>query len=293
MWCVRQAIRAFPSTSLQASIPPVISPVQSSFTTRSPHVKGDPIVTGEMATFLGRLAGFNTQGPNAGFMSLPPDYVGGATISARAMRAAMVDSAKLVLRARGGRPPVTKPTLDVETFTPTTWDQMVASRALVSRKLTNAEVTGLIRQVGKQGQPEVDLGAPGETYITFYAGLATMPSIGRKPPRRQTGSRRASESQPAGTQTVLVAASGAYDFLGVKYLQKSSGNIYDRVRLVQGDKTFTLDGPHSQPLAGLGGSGFPSLRDAALFFLPPTSGFDPLRPWSVELLVNGTGSDGA
>ncbi len=257
-----------------------------------PHVKGDPIVTAEMATFLDSQTGFNTQGPNAGFMSKNPAYVSGATISARAMRAAVIDSAKLVLRARGGRPPVTQPTLDVETFAPTTWEEMVASRAIVSRKLSNADVTGLMRQGGKQGQPEVDLGAPGETYITFYAALATMPSIGRN----LLGVNRfkaSIESQPKGTQTILVASTGTYDFLGIKYLQKSSGNVYDRVRVVQGDKTFALDGPHSQPLAGLGGPGIPSLRNAALFFLPPTSGFDALKPWSVELLINGTNPDGA
>ncbi|MFO1184972.1 MAG: 4Fe-4S binding protein [Bauldia sp.] len=256
-----------------------------------PHVRGDSIRTGQMATFLDRLAGFNAQGPNAGFMSLPAEYVGGATISARAMKAGIIDSAKLVLRARGGRPPVTAPTLDVETFTPATFADLTANKAVVNRSLTSGEVANLIKRAGKGGRAEVEPGPPDELYTNFYTALASVPSVGRN----LLGINRykaSIESQPRGTHTILVASMGPYDVQGVQYLKKSAGNIYDRVRLVQGDKTFVFDGPHSQPIAGIGGAGVPALRSGALFFIPPTAGFDPLQPWTIELLINGAEADG-
>src|SRR5437773_2990653 len=67
----------------------------------------------QLDTLLAREAGRPLRG---GTNALPPDYVAGATISARAMRAAVLTTAGLVLRARDGRAAVTVPTLDVESF---------------------------------------------------------------------------------------------------------------------------------------------------------------------------------
>ncbi len=61
----------------------------------------------QLDTLLAREAGRPLRG---GTNALPPDYVDGATISARAMRAAVLTTAGLVLRARAARtaaPPVT------------------------------------------------------------------------------------------------------------------------------------------------------------------------------------------
>src|SRR3984893_6142886 len=71
-------------------------------------------------TFLAREAGRPLRG---GTNLLPPDFVAGATISARAMRAAVSVTAGLVLRARAARTPVaaaspgvTAPALAVESY---------------------------------------------------------------------------------------------------------------------------------------------------------------------------------
>src|SRR5436190_19629325 len=54
----------------------------------------------QLDTFLAREAGRPLRG---GTDALPPDYVDGATISARAMRAAVLTTARLVLRAHAVR----------------------------------------------------------------------------------------------------------------------------------------------------------------------------------------------
>ena len=74
-------------------------------------------------TFLAREAGRPLRG---GTDALPPDYVDGATISARAMRAAVVATARLVLRARGAGGMVSVPTLDAESFSLKSWNELVA-----------------------------------------------------------------------------------------------------------------------------------------------------------------------
>src|SRR6516165_7987842 len=68
-----------------------------------PYIVHDAMRQRLLDTFLVREAGRALRGttPNA----LPPDFVAGATVSTRAMRAAVVITAGLVLRARVARPP--------------------------------------------------------------------------------------------------------------------------------------------------------------------------------------------
>src|SRR5687767_7804457 len=94
----------------------------------------DTVRQRQLDTLLAREAGRPLRG---GTNALPPDYVDGATISARAMRAAVLTTAGLVLRARATRtaepavtvatplPVVTVPTLDVETFSIKSWNDLV------------------------------------------------------------------------------------------------------------------------------------------------------------------------
>src|SRR6266404_2189068 len=71
-------------------------------------------------TFLAREAGRPIRGAAANL--LPPDFVAGATISARAMRAAVLATAALVLRPRVAHAAVTVPTLDVESYSAKSFD---------------------------------------------------------------------------------------------------------------------------------------------------------------------------
>src|SRR5271154_4659824 len=66
---------------------------------REPHVYEDEIRQPQLDTFLARTAGMASLGGNSG--ALPPDYVAGATVTARAMRDAVFDSAQRVLIGRG------------------------------------------------------------------------------------------------------------------------------------------------------------------------------------------------
>src|SRR4051812_19565799 len=64
---------------------------------REPYVYRDAVRQPLLDTFLAREAGMLLRG---GAAKLQPDFVAGATITARAMRAAVLDTARLVLRAR-------------------------------------------------------------------------------------------------------------------------------------------------------------------------------------------------
>ena len=114
----------------------------------------DAVRQRQLDTFLAREAGRPLRG---GTNALPPDYVAGATVTARAMRAAVLTTAGLVLRARTTRPIETTPTtvsaptiptLDLESFSIKSWNDLLAEGAVVRRRVTSRDVATALSNAG-------------------------------------------------------------------------------------------------------------------------------------------------
>src|SRR5262249_62273344 len=86
---------------------------------REPYIYHDAVRQPLLDTFLAREAGMPLRG---GATMLRPEFGAGATISARAMRGAILDTARLVLHARVARAALTAPPLDLEGFQRMAWD---------------------------------------------------------------------------------------------------------------------------------------------------------------------------
>ncbi len=253
-----------------------------------PYIAHDPQRQRLLDTFLAREAGKPLRG---GTNALPPDFVSGATVSARAMRAAVVITAGLVLRARIVRPPVTAataPTLDVESYSRKSWETLLAAGVVVRRRVTSGEVAMALAEAGASGAKlDVPLGKPDDLYIEFATALFTPAAIGGN----LVGMVKFEDYKsriPSGAQAIFVASNGPYDFLGKKFFLESEGRRFDRLRVVQDGQTFSFvqdDYQFLNPFA----EGIRGEQDAGLFALPANSGFDPLKPWRLELLVNGAG----
>ena len=251
----------------------------------------------QLDTLLAREAGRPLRG---GTNALPPDYVDGATISARAMRAAVLTTARLVLRARAARtaetavtaatsattvPAVTVPTLDLESFSIKSWDDLLAEGAVVQRRVTSGEVATALANAGASGAKlDWPLGTGDDLYIEFMTALVTPPAIGGN----LLGLLKFEDYKrqlPSGAQAIFVASNGPYDFLGTRYFRESEGNRFDRLRVIQDKKTFRFvqnDYSYATPIQGQQVTG--------LFALPANSGFDPLKPWRLEILINSAGT---
>src|SRR5882672_6341947 len=248
-------------------------------------------------TFLAREAGRPLRG---GTNALPPDYVDGATISARAMRAAVLTTAGLVLRARVARvartaepaaaaatpvTAVTVPTLDLESFSIKPWNDLVGEGAVVRRRVTSGEVARALANAGAAGaRLDWPLGAADDLYIEFLTALATPPAIGGN----LLGLLKFEDYKrelPSGAQAIYVASNGPYDFLGTRYFRESEGNRFDRLRVIQDGKAFGFvqsDYSYATPIQGQQVTG--------LFALPANSSFNPLKPWRLEILITSAGT---
>jgi NosR/NirI family nitrous oxide reductase transcriptional regulator len=255
-----------------------------------PYIAHDAERQRRLDIFLGREAGRPVRGSAPpGFLA--PDYVAGATVSTRAMRAAVGITAALVLRSRIAKPVASTPTLDVETFTRKSWEALIAADAVLSRQVTSGEVAAALAAAGAPGAKlDVPLGKDNELYISFSTALFTPAAIGGNLVG-MVNFEEYKKRMPADAQAVFVASKGNYDFLGKKFFLDSEGHRFDRLRVVQDDKTFGFvqgDYQFLNPFA----EGIKGQQDAGLFALPVNAGFDPLKPWRLEILVNGEGPAG-
>ena len=132
-----------------------------------------------MITFLTSLEGLEGRlGAEGG---LKPSFVAGATISARAMRNAVLEGARMVVRYRSEEIIVTEPTVDTINFKPLSTQDLVRDGGLAYVHITNQDLFDAMKKAGLFNfLPQIPVsGGPGNTYIEFVVGYANPPKIGR------------------------------------------------------------------------------------------------------------------
>lgn len=250
-------------------------------------IERDPVRQDKLGVFLLDLEGTNR---DVSREAPRPTFVAGATVSARAMRTAVWDSARLVLRQRSGRPLVTEPTLDLEGFLPTPFTALLENGGLVSATVSNGEFSErLAVEIGEGASLDDRLGAdPEANYIDIIVGLATPAQVGRN----VLGSIRYDQTFADGpAMAILFAARGAFNPRGIAYLNASNGYELDRLRLVQGDVEVVFVRDDFERVSGTRLT-IPDVFESGVLFIPDDAGFDPLLPWQLDLLVNGETADG-
>ncbi len=253
-----------------------------------PHVLGDAVRQPLLDRFLGSHAGHRLRGPNPN--QLPPDFVTGVTVTARAMRDAIEDAGVMVWGSRVEVKRITSPVVDIYGFRPMSVDELLRQGSIAHKRVTSAEIAELFEQQhGPGARPNAPLGAPGEIFVDFQVALATPPIIGRNLLKGDYS--RAMQRVPLGAQAIYVKSEGRFDFLEDTYFGQPDDYAFIHVRAVQGDRVFRFTRGRHQKLQTEAAD--TSLRRvAALFQFEPRGGFDPLKPWRLELLVDGTAPGG-
>jgi NosR/NirI family transcriptional regulator, nitrous oxide reductase regulator len=253
---------------------------------REPYVYQDAVRQPQLDTFLAAEAGMPLNGSAS---QLPPNFVAQATITARLMRAAVHDTARMVLHTRLGRQVVTVPTLDVDSFALKSWNELIAEGSVARLRLTSGEVAAALAKTGAAGAaPEVPLGRPDDLYSEVFFGLLTPAAIGGN----LLGVRNFEEYRrriPQGRHVLFFASNGPYDFHGTNHWWKAHDYRFDRIRIVQDGQAIGFVHEDYQALLTGAAEGIQSQREAGLFTLPAAAAFDPVKPWRLELLVNAAG----
>ncbi|MDP2738563.1 MAG: 4Fe-4S binding protein, partial [Pseudorhodobacter sp.] len=124
--------------------------------------------------------------------------------------------------------------------------------------------------------------APDTTFIDMYATLVSIPSVGAVIlGEREDANLRAWLKE--GEQAILVVGRGMFSFKGSGYVR---GGIFDRIQLIQGDRSVRFHDKDHRRLGAIKVPGAPDLVEMDLFKIRADTGFDPAQPWRLQLLVS-------
>lgn len=123
--------------------------------------------------------------------------------------------------------------------------------------------------------------APETTFIEMQAALVSHPAIGRA----ILGDDVAANVQnwlSEGDHAVAIVGRGLYSFKGSGYVR---GGIFDRIVLIQDDVSVRFRDRMHKRINTIAAEGAPVFGEADLFKIPADGGFDPTKPFRIQLLV--------
>lgn len=216
------------------------------------------------------------------------DIISGATVTVMVIDDSLVRGGLKVARALGlgGLSPVAKagPKRELKTGDGETrdWQVLAGNGSVRGLTLDVGQVNRGFRDSGDDraaARPEE--GPAEETFIDMRVALVSVPTIGRS----LLGEAEYGNLQnwlEDGEHAILVAGRGRYSFKGSGYVR---GGIFDRIQLIQGDRSVRFFDRDHRRLGQIDAAGAPSFTEVDLFRIPADSGFDPAEPWRLQLLV--------
>ncbi|MDT8328803.1 MAG: FMN-binding protein, partial [Roseovarius sp.] len=216
------------------------------------------------------------------------DIISGATVTVMVIDDSLVRGGLKVARALGlgGLAPVAqsgpKRTLKTGEGTVEDWQTLAGDGSLRGLTLDVGQVNAAFADTGDAraiARPEK--GPDDATFIDMRAALVSVPTIGRS----LLGENDYANLQTwlkEGEHAILVAGRGRYSFKGSGYVR---GGIFDRIQLIQGDRSVRFFDRDHRRLGAIAADGAPSFTELDLFRIPADSGFDPAEPWRLQLLV--------
>ena len=216
------------------------------------------------------------------------DIISGATVTVMVIDDSLVRGGLKVARALGlgGLSPVAKagPKRELKTGDGETrdWQALAGNGSVRGLTLDVGQVNRGFRDSGDDraaARPEE--GPAEETFIDMRVALVSVPTIGRS----LLGEAEYGNLQnwlEDGEHAILVAGRGRYSFKGSGYVR---GGIFDRIQLIQGDRSVRFFDRDHRRLGQIDAAGAPSFTEVDLFRIPADSGFDPAEPWRLQLLV--------
>jgi NosR/NirI family transcriptional regulator, nitrous oxide reductase regulator len=214
------------------------------------------------------------------------DVVAGATVTAIVIDDGLLRTALKVARSRGlagFQAQVTQEKLRVAQvpFKPMSFQDLLGQGMIRHLALTNGEVDAAFAKAGVSAPDLYGAPAdPAEEFIDLNTGLLTSELIGRNLLGDDEYKALQAWLQP-GQSAIVVAGQGAYSWRGSGYVR---GGIFDRIQLIQDGVSFRFSDKLYRRIGTLQGDA-PAFPEIGLFKIPADMGFDPAKPWRLELLA--------
>ncbi len=232
------------------------------------------------------------------------DGITSATVSAVLFNEAILRAARLVALAKGIRLH-DQPVMDIVGYRPAGFASLVADGTIGRMRISKdaARTAGVAapdlshdgmgndlyiyaheRDSGAKSQPTF----PDDLVIDLYAGPVMVPTIGRNLLGDKWYDLFVSGRDPNALMLGIMTI-GPYSIDGEKHL---SSGPFSRLQLRQDGKEWPLTKDNYRYLGFLHGTDKPRFAEIGLFWVPVESGIDPVRPWTLRLLVESA-VDGA
>jgi NosR/NirI family transcriptional regulator, nitrous oxide reductase regulator len=236
----------------------------------------------QLNVFIAQLKGKDARqrirfGKASGSDEVAIDMLSGATITSLVLSDSITRSARQLGRSRGifpQEPLHPSGDLDNDIYYDANWPNLLVDGSIRRLRITNGDVATAF---SLKKDPENEE----KTFIEMFSGLATPAAVSQNLLGFAAYNQlKASTDQNA--QILFVAAQGFYSFRGYNF--RRSGK-FERLQLVQGEKTIRLTKEMHLTYKKLMISGAPELREISMFILPRELGFNPIKPWRLEILV--------
>lgn len=217
------------------------------------------------------------------------DIISGATVTIMIIDDSIVRSSIKVARALGlaglkretaKKGPTHK--LNLQERTIRSWDDMAGDGTTRRMTLDISQINKAFAATGdKRVLMHKEAGAPDDIFIDMHTALVSAPSIGLSLMGKNEYANLVKWIKK-GEHAILIMGRGVFSFKGNGYVR---GGIFDRIQLIQGDISVRFRDRGHRRLGSLATADAPSFTEIDLFKIPADSGFDPTKPWRLQLLV--------
>jgi NosR/NirI family nitrous oxide reductase transcriptional regulator len=217
------------------------------------------------------------------------DIISGATVTVMVIDDSIIRSGLKVARALGlgGLAPEKDDAgprfeIDPAAASPADWAEAEGDGTLRRLSLDVAQVNAAFADHPDARARERALTeAPQTTFVDMQVALVSIPSIGGAllGPAEEANLRNWLRE---GENAIAVMGRGLYSFKGSGYVR---GGIFDRIVLIQDDVSVRFRDRDHHRLGGIALTGAPEFTEMDLFRIPAGVGFDPTKPFRIQLLA--------
>jgi|AGTN01.1.fsa_nt_gi Regulator of nitric oxide reductase transcription len=217
------------------------------------------------------------------------DVVAGATVTAIVIDDGLLRTALKVARSRGlagfqAGGAQERLRVAQAPFTPMSFQDLLGQGMVRRLSLSHGDVDAAFARMGVTAPDLYAAPAdPASEFIDLNAALLTPELIGRNLLGDDEYKALQAWLHP-GQSAIVVAGQGAYSWRGSGYVR---GGIFDRIQLIQDGVSFRFSDKIYRRIGTLKGDA-PAFPEIGLFKIPEDMGFDPAKPWRLELLAQRT-----
>jgi NosR/NirI family transcriptional regulator, nitrous oxide reductase regulator len=217
------------------------------------------------------------------------DIISGATVTVMVIDDSIVRAGLKVARALGlgGLAPDAAPMgpqfeLNPDAPAAPDWMTLEGDGTLRRLSLDVGQVNAAFAALGDPRAMERALTeAPETTFIEMQTALVSHPAIARAILGEGEAANLMGSLKP-GEHAIVLVGRGIYSFKGSGYVR---GGIFDRIVLIQDDVSVRFRDKMHKRLVAVAATAAPEFTETDLFRIPPDVGFDPSKPFRIQLLV--------